>query len=239
MRTKQALAVALSLLLVALPLWSSPDLLGTVANSQATSVGGANAVPGSSIFDGDTVVVGGTGAAWLSLLGGGQAQLGRESRVRLTRADKAIALEVLGGELSFRSAPNAPVIGQVADGTFRPASDGPAVGLITMLEGNRALFLARQGVWTLTTDRESVTLHQGESIEARIVPEPALAQNSQQNGSNEQSSNHKRKKRRRGLIILFGAIGIGTATGLGLLFGSHEGPVTFQQKQNAISPVVP
>jgi hypothetical protein len=236
MRTKQALAIALSLLMAALPLWSSPDILGTVTNSQATSVRGANAVPGGSIFDGDTIVVGDTGAAWLSLLGGAQAQLGRNSRVRLTRTDSAVALEVSSGEVTFRSTPNAPLIGQVADGTFRPASKGPAVGLITMLEGNRALFLAREGDWTLTTARDSVTLHPGENMEARVVPETALAPDSSQ--SNPPPSNKNNNRKRLGLILL-GAGAIGTATGIGLALGSGESTVTFQQKQNAISPVVP
>jgi hypothetical protein len=238
MRTKQALAIALSLLLVALPLWSSPDILGTVTNSQETFVRGANAAPGGSIFNGDTITVSNSGSAWLSLAGGGQAMIGHDSRVRLTRDDNAVALEVSSGEVTFRSAPNAPLVGLVADGTFRSVSSGLAVGQITFLEGNRALFSVRQGVWTLATENSgaSVTLHPGESMEARVVPESALPAAPPQ--SNPPPSNKNDKKKKWGLILL-GAGLIGGATGIGLGFGSGESGVTFQQKLNAISPVVP
>jgi hypothetical protein len=238
MRTKQALVIALSLLLVGLPLWSSPDVLGTVTNSQGTFVRDASATPGGSIFNGDTITVTNSGSAWLSLVGGGQAMIGHDSRVRLMRSANAVELVVSSGEVTFRSAANAPLVGLVSDGTFRPASNGPAVGQITFLDSNRALFSAREGAWTLAAENSgaSVTLHPGESMEARIVPESALAAAPPQ--ENPPPSNRNDKKKKWGLILLGAGI-IGAGTGIGLGLGAGEGNVTFQQKQDAITPVVP
>jgi hypothetical protein len=238
MRTKQALAIALSLLLMALPLWSSPDILGTVTNSQGTFVRGANAAPGGSIFNGDTITVTNSGSAWLSLAGGGQAVIGHDSRLRLMRSAHAVEMEVSSGEVTFRSAANAPLVGLVADGTFRPASNGPAVGQITFVDTHRALFTAREGDWTLATENNgaSVTLHPGETMEARVVPESALPATPPQENPPPSNRNNKRKK--WGLILLGAGI-IGAATGIGLGLGSGESNVTFRQKSNAITPVVP
>jgi hypothetical protein len=156
--------------------------------------------------------------------------------VRFERGDHAIELEVLSGEVTFRSTPNAPLVGLVADGTFRPAGSGLGVGQITFLTGNRALFLAQQGEWTLATERGSVTLRPGDTMEAQVVPESAVAPAAQE--SSPPPEQKKKKKKKAGLIIL-GAAGIGAATGIGFALGSGESGVTFPQKQNAISPVVP
>jgi len=236
MRTKQALAVVLSLLLAAWPLWSSTDILGTVTNSQDTLIRGINAVPGGSIFDGDTITVANGGTAWLTLAGGGQVLLGRNSQVRLARVEKTIGLDISGGAVTFRTGADAPVLGIVADGTFRPAGNAPAVGQIAFLASDRALFLARQGDWTLAIDNNgaSVTIHAGETMEARIVPESALPPPAQQAPPPEK----KKKRKALGLILIGGGI-IAAGTGIGLGLGSNESFVTFQQKQNAISPVVP
>jgi hypothetical protein len=150
---------------------SSTKALGAIANSRAATARGTNAVPGSSIFNGDTVAVGPGGAAWLLLVGGGQAHLGQNSRVRLTQAGNAIQIEVLTGELTIHSTPNGPLVGRVASGTLQPEGGGPGVGEIIFVQGDpRARFGSEQGVWTVTTPSESVTLEPGEMVEAQVGP---------------------------------------------------------------------
>jgi hypothetical protein len=139
-------------------------------NPRGTFVSGISAVSGNSIYSGDTVTVGSTGTAWLLLTGGAQARIGSGSEVRLTEASNAIQMEVLSGEVIFRSTPTGRLVGRVADGTFQPASSGLALGRITLDEGSgRTQFAAERGNWMLATGSGSVMLRSGNMMTGQVA----------------------------------------------------------------------
>jgi FecR protein len=121
----------------------STNALGTISNSQATTVGGASVPPGGSIFDGDTVVVGPGGTAWLSLVCGAQAHIDQNSQVHLTRVNNTVQLQVLTGGVTLRS---------TTEGN-PPAPSG-----------------SQQGVCTLKTPTRTVTLLPGQTVEGHAGP---------------------------------------------------------------------
>ncbi len=84
----------LALLLIALlavPATTSPSTgalavatpIGTISQSDAANVGGAGALPGSTVFSGDSIEVGPRGSAWILMNGGGNVRLSPDSSVRL------------------------------------------------------------------------------------------------------------------------------------------------------------
>jgi hypothetical protein len=228
---RQALAVAL-VGLIACPVWAGPESVGTVARSQEASLRGTSAIPGSTIFDGDMISVGPHGTVSLALAGGSQVQLSANSQARFTRQERAFELQLDRGRVLFRSSAQAQLQGLLGDATFRPATGGPAVGIIAFQDSNTAFLYAEQGDWVLTTEHDGKMLMvpQGEGLEARLEPASAAS-------AAPQEPPRARKRRAGGWVtFVVGALLIGgaTAAAIAALNGeSHLSPLT---RSNAISP---
>jgi ferric-dicitrate binding protein FerR (iron transport regulator) len=234
MIVRQGLAFLLTVLL-AIPAWAGPQQLGTIAGSQAAFIRGIDAIAGSTVFSGDTISVGRGGSAWVALPGGAQVQLGESSEAELVRADRAVQLDLSRGHARFRATPEIPIEGLVGDATFRAAKDGPGVGVISYLGANKIFLFAEQGNWIIRTSQDgaSLTLHQGQGLEARLEPapaEPAAASN---------DTTPPRKRRGVFVIVLTSALIIGGATAAALAATEGESHLGIQQSQAVLSPFVP
>jgi hypothetical protein len=102
MCTKRAAVVALVLLL-SVVVGAKPVPLGTVSSCNLASIHGTNLVPGTTIFNGDTIDVGAQGHVWLAVQGGGQVQVFENSTVRLTKSSDSIQLTVDRGRAQTNS----------------------------------------------------------------------------------------------------------------------------------------
>ncbi len=172
MFARQALALLLVLLL-AFPAWGDPNVVGSVASSEAATVRGTNLTPGSTIFSGDTIEVGAWGSAWITLTGGAQVQVAENSQVRLMKTTASIQLTVDRGGASFRTLEKSPVEARLGDATIRSADGLPAVGLINVRNAQSAVIAAEKGTLVVTTahDFKTVTLREGEGAEVILAPE--------------------------------------------------------------------
>lgn len=228
---RQGLAFLLTVLL-AVPAWAAPGQLGTIAGSQAAFIRGTDAIAGSTVFSGDTISVGRGGSAWVTLPGGAQVRLGENSEAELARTDRAVQLDLRRGRATFRATPETVIEGLVGDATFRAAQDGPGVGVISYLSANKVFLFAEQGNWIIRTayDDASVTLHQGQGMEAAL--EPAQAEPA----ATSEDTTPPRKRRGVFVIVLVSGLIIGGATAAALAATEGESHFSNVQKQNAVSP---
>lgn len=171
MLTKQALALILFLIL-AVPAWANPIVVGSVSRSQAATVRGAELTPGHTIFSDDTIVVGMHGSAWIALTGGAQVQLGENSQVSLTKTTDRVQLTIDRGLASFRTAENSEFAALLGEATIRSANGMPAVGIISVRNPQSAIIAAKKGALLVSTahDSKSVTLEEGQAVEIALAP---------------------------------------------------------------------
>lgn len=228
---KRTASVSVFLLLAVPLLWAAVQPVGTIASGNGVTVSGNVAVPGHSLFSGDTLSVHQNGAALLLIDGGSRVALGSDSEARIVRQGSAFALEVTQGRAGFTSSSKSLVEGRVADATFAPKDPSqPAVGYIGFQDSSHPVFYADKGVWLLTTARNgrSVVLNPGTKLEG-LVASDNQDQNDQQN----------KKKKKKWAFFWIGGATAGTATGLGLAFGQSECTSPYQGPGCQMSPVRP
>lgn len=231
---RRAIAVTMSLLLT-VPLWAISSPVGTIAVGSKVTVAGSAAAAGSSLYSGDTLSVESHGKASLVLSGGSRAIISPNSEARVTRDGSALALELLHGGMAFTSSAKSPVVGRVADVTFRPENPAQgAIGYVTFKDSTHPIFYADKGDWLLTTahDGHSMILHRGMKIEGMVT-----APNQDQGETPEQAK--KKKHRKKMAVIWIGSALVGTVTGLALAFGQSECTVGNGPGCKVTSPVTP
>jgi hypothetical protein len=230
------MAVSMSLLL-SLPLWAISSPVGTIALGSKVMVGGAAAATGSSLYSGDTLAVQPDGKVSLLLSGGSRANMSPNSEARVVRDGSALALELIRGGMAFTSSAKSPVIGRVADVTFRPENRAQsAVGYVIFKDPTHPVFYADKGDWLLTTahDGRNMILHRGEKIEGMVA-----AQDQDQNQGETPEQAQKKKHRKKMAVIWIGTALAGTVTGLALAFGQSECTVGSGPGCKVTSPVTP
>ncbi len=234
---RQALALLLVLPL-AFPAWGDPVVVGNVASSQSATVRGTTLAPGSTIFSGDTVEVGTSGSAWITLTGGAQVKVGENSQVRLAKTTDSIQLIIDRGGALFRTAEKSPVEALLGDATIRSADGLPAVGIIIVRDAQSAVIAAQKGMLLISTahDSKDVTLREGERAEVTLVPQQ----------DTDQDKNKKKKKKggvavpagslTAGKAVLIAAILGGLTTAIARLLSDQETKHTTTDNCNAVSP---
>ena len=107
MKARRGLAVLL-IALLAVPATASPSTgsptvavpIGTISQSDATNVGGAGALPGTTVFSGDMIEVGPRGSAWVLMSAGRHVRVSSDSRIRMVGQagdPNRIEMEVFSG----------------------------------------------------------------------------------------------------------------------------------------------
>ncbi len=225
---RKGLAVLLGILL-AVPVWATSVVVGTVENSNGALVRGTSLVPGTTVYSDDKIEVGAHGAALIALVGGAQVQLRENSEVRILQSSNSRSMQVMvnRGLARFRSTPQAPVEAALADAIIRSAS-GSGAGYINVVSSNAAFIGAEKGALVVTTEHDgnSLTVPEGSAVSVRLAePEPEPDRQSQTTGR----KSHK-------LLVLIGAFVIGGVVS-GAIAANLAEPE--QNKGPAVSPFKP
>lgn len=157
--------------LLAAPAWAATNpVVGTAGPSQAASVRGAGLLPGTTLFNGDTVDVGARGDAALSFGHGSMVRLSEETTLRLEKGDNRVAFELVRGRVAFRSSEQLPVEAHLADANIHSANGLAAVGVLAFRTPKLVVVTAEKGSLLISTahDAKSVSLREGESVEMRL-----------------------------------------------------------------------
>ncbi|MCL6480957.1 MAG: hypothetical protein K6U02_04455 [Firmicutes bacterium] len=224
MVARQVLAITLALLL-AMPAWTNPAVVGSTIASQQARIAGAALTTGTTIFSGDVLEVGAKGLASLNLSGGGQVDLGAESRARLTREANGVVLELGRGAAAFRSTGGAPFEARIADASIQPVGMEPAVGVLAWKNPTAGVIAARSGKLLIRTahDARSVVLNPGEAIEFTYTP-----------AQEEDDSDLSRK----GVVVL-GLIIVGIAALTAIILSTQSRDLNENERCDVVSPFQP
>lgn len=235
MFARQALAALLCILLavpaLALPTGTGarPAALGSLTYGEGILISNSSALPGSTIFSGDTIEVGARGNAFIALMGGMQIRLAEQTRVRLAKVDSGVEIEMIKGRAFFRTSGQHPVIARLADATLRAKGETSAVGVVAVLSDTKAIFGAEKGEFLLSTahDGRSVGLKAGEAVEVTLVPDPQAVPPGGTSNASSLSG-----KRAALVALITGAI----ATSVAVLLTQQGSGLTDTQKKNLVSP---
>jgi len=240
MMVRRGLAVLL-IALLAVPATASPSTgspvvavpIGTISQSDATNVGGAGALPGTTVFSGDTIEVGPRGSAWILMNGGRHVRVSSDSRIRMVEPAGAnrIEMEIFSGAARFRSGEKAVMVARLADATVRAKGTQPAVGLISVLSRRLAVISSEKGELLVSTahDRKSLTLREGEAVEVTLADAPAPGK-PQSGGSTGASSLTGQQ------VAILGSVVAAILIAIGIKLAMDNKNLTNQQKQDAVSP---
>jgi hypothetical protein len=123
------------------------EVFGIVTQARNATLSNSSVSAGVSLYDGDTLTTDVDGALTLPA-GASMIRLGRQSRVTLRSAmcgGKCAQLDLSAGTVAF-AAPQAAAIEIRADQAYiLPATEVPALGQITIINGNSFEIYARRG----------------------------------------------------------------------------------------------
>jgi hypothetical protein len=243
MMARRGLALLL-IALLAVPATASPSTgspavavpIGTISQSDATNVGGAGALPGTTVFSGDTIEVGPRGSAWILMNGGRHVRMSSDSRIRLVEpagGANRIEMEIFSGAARFRSGEKAAVVARLADATVRAIGAKPTVGIISVLSSKRAIIGAETGELLVSTshDNKSLTLREGEAVEVTLTTDQAPSQQEDQKPKRRSAA-----ALTRGQVAIIGGLIVATLAVVGIRKATDSADLTNQQKQDMVSP---
>ena len=170
---RQSLALVLVFSL-AFPALAEPNVIGQAVYSQSATVREGSLALGSTLFSGDTVLVGDKGSARIAVSGGGRIDVLDRSAVRFTRSHSAVQFAVERGGALFRSEPGSSLEALMADATIRPAPGSAAVGIIAYEAADSAIVVASKGALEITTmhDGNALLVPEGSAARLTLVPDP-------------------------------------------------------------------
>ena len=239
MMARRALAGIL-IALLAVPAAASPTSgspkaalpIGTVSQSNATNISGAGALPGTTVFSGDTIEVGPRGSAWILMNGGRHVRVSSSSRIRMVGqagGQNRVEMEIFSGAARFGSSETALVIARLADATVRAKGTQPAVGLISVLSLRKALISSEKGELLVSTahDRRSITLREGEAVEVTLAEVPGKPQTGGSTGASSLTGQQ---------VAILGAVVAAVLIAIGIKLAMDTKDLTLQQKKDAVSP---
>ncbi len=170
MNHRQLSAVFLSTLLVTLPSFATPQTVAVAGPSKATAVHGNGVAQGMNIMNGDTVEVAQNGDTVLLMGHNAWVHVPSDSVVRVFKCGDRSVVQLLRGQLTFRSTPQQPVHVQLGDATIQPTSGKFVTGNVALTSPATANMTAQQGSFTVSTahDGKSALVNEGQTQQATL-----------------------------------------------------------------------
>ena len=224
------------MVILASPLWGGSEPLGNITASNGTAVRGTKLTAGSSVFSGDAISVGENGAARIALASGAQAEVLRNSLIRLTKAGEKIQMAVDRGQASIHTSGSKVMEGLVGDATVRPADGSDTSAVIQVLTATHAVIAAEKGTLLVATasDGKTYTVREGDAVDLTAAPA------GQQNGGPVASGKAAPHLSITNNKVFWVVVGVGGATAItAYLLARKEGRLSPTTLQNEISPSKP
>jgi hypothetical protein len=198
-------------------------VFGVVTQSSDAHVGEVKLSPGSTIFDGESLSTGGSGAIGIR---GSASRLyvPALSGVTLHVASTMDLANLNAGTLVFSSAKASAIQIVALDAQICPAADGPTVAQISIVGPKLLQIVARQGALQFSYRGESEPIPEGSSIRVVLDP-PDDPQTAQTTSPFPHEKTKKQGRRRRGfLFLLWGVPGAIAAIGIHAALESPDRP---------------
>ena len=170
MNRRQVVAALVSTLLAALPALSSPQVAAVAGPSKSTVARGNDVTQGMNIMNADTVEVSQSGETVLLIGHNAFVRVPSNSAVRIFKCGDKSVVQLLRGQLTFRSTPRQAVHVQLGDAMIQPTANQQVIGTVGLTSPTTAAMMAQQGSFTVSTahDGKSAVVNQGETRQATL-----------------------------------------------------------------------
>jgi hypothetical protein len=170
-RARALIAVAISYLLLLMPVTGTPPVaLGTVTSATGARVGATVATSGSTVFGGDHLSTENTGSIQIRA-GAARLLLSGASSASLAQVDGAPAARLLSGTAVFSTANAKAFVLQAATAEIRPESNQPTVAQVTYVSEKELRVRSSRGSLAITVDGETQIMP--EATAYRVILDPA------------------------------------------------------------------
>lgn len=209
--------VAVVTTLAVLPAFAGPTTpTGVVVGTNGpANIGRSLAIDGTSIFDGDTLTTGATGALRIRI-GDGQLLLAGNTSVTIHKTDAGVSATLLGGTVRFAMVPGSSFEVRTLNVVAVNATNGkPANGQLSILSPTSFQVGSTKGDLDVSVNGISTTVEESKAYRV------SLDEDAQTGGSGGSPRGAGRSK---GLWWIVGLISAGTAIGIWLAFTSPSAP---------------
>ena len=167
------ISLLLSVSLAATPLWGSSAIgLGTVVAADHAQVGTAAASVGATVFVGDTLATERAGNLQLRS-GAARVLLSGNSHLTWGPTDPSPSATLTGGTVAFSTAKADAFVLHAGTAVFRPRSDEPTVGNVTLLSPKELVVRCSRGALLIAVEDDIRVIPEGSAY--RIVLDPEAA----------------------------------------------------------------
>jgi hypothetical protein len=168
-RARALIAVAVSYLLLLMPVTGTPVAIGTVTSATGARVGATVASSGSTVFGGDHLSTENTGSIQIRA-GAARLLLSGASSASLAQVDGAPAARLLSGTAVFSTANAKAFVLQAATAEIRPESNQPTVAQVTYVSEKELRVRSTRGSLSITVDGETQIMP--EATAYRVILDP-------------------------------------------------------------------
>ena len=216
------LGILLSTAMVGAPMMAAPAKpasapLGVVLQAERATVGADITSGGATIYDGDRLSTGGEGTL-RARFGGAQMYLRPSTLTTVHTFTNGFSAD-LGAGTVVASSPEGQTFQLLADGaTIRPVGSQATEAVVTYVSPTQLLLTANRGSVQVTLGDETRTVDAGSSYRVEVEAEDAGPQGS---GSGPYHTGHSH---RLALILIGGAVAVGTGIGIWRALVSPSAP---------------
>jgi hypothetical protein len=173
MNLKGAFAVALSALLVLLPVVpaSGASVAGQMITRGTAEINGVAVPPVTSVFAGDRIATEKASSTSLSFPSGNSVVIPELSKATLGEKDGRVVVRLEDGAVSVLNKGNAPIIIEAHGARIQAASNAPAVYNV-VLHGNALRVVASSGAAHVETPDHAGDVTPGTALSATFAPAP-------------------------------------------------------------------
>ncbi len=230
-------AVLVGVLASSPPVMAGGAVVGSAGPSEKVVVRGTPLEQGTNIFSGDVIEVGAGGEGVVTFGHNAMARFAAESAVRASRDTTNIGLELLRGQMTFRSTPDQPVVGSFVDALVQANGGKEAVAIVAFRNAKLVAITAERGALDVSAGRDhrTVTVPEGKTVEVALVDDTApKADNAA--GAPPPDNTDSNTKRNVAAWTTGMILAGGTALGGALALSKNQPQLTCPQKGALVSP---
>jgi len=232
------IAVLVGVLACSPPALAGGGVVGSAGPSEKAIVRGTPLLQGTNVFSGDVIEVGPGGEGVVTFGHNAMARFAADSAVRASRDATIIGLELLRGQMTYRTTPEQPVVASFVDALVRAEGGKEAVAIVAFRNPTLVAITAERGALDVSAGRDhrSVTVPEGQTVEVALVDDSAAKAENTPPPQTPDNSNSNNKKP-SGMVWTTGAVlAAGAIIGGGLALSKNQTQLTCPQKGALVSP---
>jgi hypothetical protein len=149
---------------------AAPAVVGEISVRGSAEVNGIGAVDGKTVFSGDRLVTDGNSTASVTSRRGARLVVVESSAVQIEDSSGLLTALLVRGGVAAVSPAQAPLIVEVGGMRIVPGKAGSVYAV--QLEGSKLRVLAQSGTLSVEAANRTVSVPEGKTMDATVVPDP-------------------------------------------------------------------